>query len=134
MDEILNTRSKISSSSPNVLNESYFFRVNLKFFSQPAIVELDTFIFEEDIFVRFIEDLNAQHHKATIVPTSETDVVQIIESEHELRTNERIGWSLHLSSHAKRLEAENTSSNIINIASPASYHRISVNFSAGNSC
>lgn len=67
MDEILDTRSQIATTGPNVLNEGNGFRVDLEFFSEPAIVELDAFIFEEMVFVRFVENLDPHHHERRVV-------------------------------------------------------------------
>ena len=67
MDEILDTRSQIATTSPNVFNESDSFRIDLEFFSKPAIVELDTFIFEEMVFVRFVENLDPHHHERRVM-------------------------------------------------------------------
>ena len=63
MDKILNTRSKVSSSGPNVFNESNLFWIDFELLSEPAIVELNTLIFEENELIGFVEDLNAYHHK-----------------------------------------------------------------------
>jgi hypothetical protein len=61
MDKVLNTRAEVSSSSPNILDESDFFGVDFELFGQPSIVELNAFVLEEDEFVGFIEDLDSNH-------------------------------------------------------------------------
>lgn len=75
MHEVLDTGTKVSSSSPDVLDEGDLFWVDLQLFGEPAIVELHTFLFKEYIFVGGIEHLNTQHNEAGIVPTGESDVV-----------------------------------------------------------
>jgi hypothetical protein len=64
MDKILNARSKISSSSPNILDESYFFRIDFELLSQPFVIELNAFIFKEYVFVRLVKNLDAYHDKS----------------------------------------------------------------------
>ena len=61
MDKVLNTRTEVSSSSPNILDESDFFRIDFELFSKPSIVELNAFVLEEDELVGFIEDLDSDH-------------------------------------------------------------------------
>jgi len=85
MNEIFNARSKVSSSSPDIFNKSDLLRINLELFSQPSIVKLYTFIFEEDELVRFVEDLNTYHHKTRVMPTCKSNIIQIVEPEAELR-------------------------------------------------
>lgn len=61
MDKVLNTRAEVSSSSPNILDESNFFGIDFELFGKPSIVELNAFVLEEDKFVGFIEDLDSDH-------------------------------------------------------------------------
>ena len=133
MDKILNTRSKVSSSGPNVFNESNLFWIDFELLSEPAIVELNTLIFEENELIGFVEDLNAYHHKTWIVPSSKSYVIQIVESEAKLRADQRISWWVHFASNTIGLEAKDSCSNIINIVSPTGYYRIAVYFGTGNS-
>ena len=65
--------------------------------------------------------------------SGESDVIQIVESEAELRANERISGGIHLSSHTVRLEAENSSCNVVYIISPTGDDGVSINFFARNS-
>jgi hypothetical protein len=58
--------------------------------------------------------------------TCDTDVVQVIESHAELGADKWIGGRIEFSSDAVGLEAEDTSSHIVNIISPTSHHRVSL--------
>lgn len=133
MDKVLNAGAKVTSTCPNIFNEGDLFGVDLKLFSEPAVVELDTLILEEDEFSWFVENLDTHHHETGEVTTSQSDVVQIIETQAELRTDQRVGRWLHLTSHAVWLETEYSSSYVVHIISPTSYHRVSIYFFAWNS-
>ena len=61
MDKVLNTRTEVSSSSPNILDKSDFFWIDFELLSKPSIVEFNAFVLEEDEFVGFIEDLDSDH-------------------------------------------------------------------------
>lgn len=65
--------------------------------------------------------------------TSQSNVVQIVESETELWTDEWISWWVHLACDTVWLEAENTSSHVVNIITPTSNNRVTIDFFAGNS-
>lgn len=67
------------------------------------------------------------------MPASEPDVVKIVKTKAKLGADERIGWWVHLSSNAVGLEAKDSCCHIINIISPTSNHRISIDFLARNS-
>jgi hypothetical protein len=133
MNEILNTRTEVSSSCPNIFNESDFLWINFELLSQPSIVKLYAFIFEEDILIRFVEDLNANHNKARVMSTCEPDIIQVVESETELRADQRICWWIHFSCNSIRLEAKDSSCNIINIIFPTCNYRVAINFCTRNS-
>ena len=87
MNKILNTRTEVSSSCPDIFNESNLFGINFEFFSKPSVVKLNTLIFEKDKLVGFVENLNTNHHKSRVMSTGQSNVVQIVESKTELRTN-----------------------------------------------
>lgn len=65
--------------------------------------------------------------------TSETDVIQIIETNTKLRANQRISRRIHLSCHTVGLKTKDPCCHIINIVPPAGYHRISVYLRTRNS-
>lgn len=132
MDEVLNAWAEITSTGPDVLNEGDLTRIDLEFLSQPSIVELHALVLEEDELSRLVEYLDADHHEAREVSTRESDIIEIVEPEAKLRANEWIGWGIHLSSHAVRLEAENTSRHVIHIISPAGNDRVSIDLGARN--
>lgn len=52
--------------------------------------------------------------------TGKADIIQIIESQAELRTDQWVGRGIKLACHAVRLEAKYAGSYKINIVSPAS--------------
>lgn len=133
MNKILNTRTEVSSSCPDIFNESNLFGINFEFFSKPSVVKLNTLIFEKDKLVGFVENLNTNHHKSRVMSTGQSNVVQIVESKTELRADQRICRWIHLSCDAIRLEAKDSCSYIINIISPTSYNRITIYFCTRNS-
>ena len=65
--------------------------------------------------------------------SSESDVIEIVESEAELRADERVGWRLELSGDTVGLETEDAGSNVVNIIPPTSDDRVSIYFCAWNS-
>lgn len=133
MDEVLNAGSEITSTSPDVLNESDLTGIDLEFFSQPSIVELHALILEEDELSRLVEDLYADHHEAREVSARESDVIKIVEPEAKLRADEWIGRGIHLSSDTVGLEAENASRHVIHIISPAGNDWVPIDLGAWNS-
>lgn len=68
------------------------------------------------------------------MPSSESNIVEVVKPEAELRADEGVGRRIHFSSDAVGLEAKNARSNIVHVISPTCYHRVSINFGAGNSC
>jgi hypothetical protein len=64
--------------------------------------------------------------------SSNTDVVQIIEADAELRADEWVSRRIKLSSNAIWLETENTSSDVINVCSPSSDSRVPLDRSTRN--
>lgn len=63
--------------------------------------------------------------------TCETNVIEIVESHTELRTDQGIGGRVKLSSDAIWLETEDSSSYIVYIVTPASHHWVPFNRMAG---
>ena len=64
MDEILHTGATVPPTCPNILDEGDLLGVDFERLGQPAIVELYSLIFEKDVLVWLVEDLNAHHDKA----------------------------------------------------------------------
>tara|TARA_B110000285_G_C15121395_1_gene617384 strand:+ start:2127 stop:2447 length:321 start_codon:yes stop_codon:yes gene_type:complete len=77
--------------------------------------------------------LNTEHDETRIVPSCDTNVIQIVESSAELRADQRIGWWIKLTSHAIWLEAEDTSGHKVHIVSPSGDDWVSVDGCARNS-
>jgi len=132
MDEVFDTRTEITASCPNIFNKSDFFRVNLELLSKPSVVELHTFVLEKYELPGFVEHLYAHHDKTWKMSASQSDVVKIVESETELRTDEWIGGRIHLSSDTVRLETKDTCGHVINIVTPTSNYRVSIDLFAWN--
>jgi hypothetical protein len=65
--------------------------------------------------------------------TSQTNVIEIIKADAELRADERIGGRIELSSDAVWLEAIDTSSHVINVVSPTCHYGVSLDGLARNS-
>ena len=63
-----------------------------------------------------------------------TDVVQVIESDGELRADERVCWWVQLSRDAVWLEAVDTSSDVIDVVSPSGDDWVSLDGVARDSC
>ena len=96
------------------------------------MVVLKAFVLEilEVVFV--VEHLVSHHDEARVMTSSNTDVIQIIETNTELRTDQRIGWRVKFTSHAVRLETENTSSHVVDIITPSSNNGVSLDSCAGD--
>jgi hypothetical protein len=60
------------------------------------------------------------------VSASETDVVEVIEADTELRANQWVGGRVELTGHAVWLETIDTSSHVVNVVSPAGDHGVSL--------
>lgn len=73
--KVLDGWSEVTSSSPHVLNESDFIRVNIEGFGQPSIVEFNDLIFEEYIFFWGVKNLDTHHDESGIMTSSNTNVV-----------------------------------------------------------
>ena len=131
-DEVFNGRTKVTTTSPDILDEGDLFRRNTELLGQPAVVELNALISPELELTRLVEDLNTKHDETGVVTTGDTDVIEIVETDAELRANERVSRGVELTSHAVRLEAVNTGLDIIDIISPTSDDGVTLDSSAGN--
>jgi len=134
MDEILNWGTHISSTSPYVLYESDFFWIDLELLSEPSVVEFNTFLFEENVIIRFVEDMNSQHDKAWIMSPGQTDIIQVVESHTENGLDGWIFWRVELSCYTIGLEAVDTCCDVFDIISPSGNDWISCHSLAWNSC
>jgi hypothetical protein len=128
--EILNRRSKVTTTGPDVFNVSNLIGVNAQSFSEPSVVVLKAFILEILKIVLVVEDLVTHHDEARVMTSSHTNVIQIIETYAELGADQRVSRRIEFTSHTVRLETENTSSYVIYIISPSNNHRVSLNSSA----
>lgn len=124
-DEVLNGWTEVAATSPDIFNKSDFIGVNLQLLSEPSVVELYALILEESILLRVVEYLNTKHDESTVVTTSDTNVIKIVESHAKLRTDQGVGRGIKLTSDAVWLETEDSSSHIVNIVSPSSYNWVS---------
>jgi len=96
------------------------------------VVELEALFFEIFVIARVVENLISHHNEARIMSTRHTNIIQIIKSDAELWTDERISRWVKFSSNTIRLETINTSSDIFYIISPTSNNRVSFNTFARN--
>ena len=71
------------------------------------------------MLVWVVEHLDAQHDEPAIMSPSKPDVVQIVESQAELGTDEGVGRGIQLASDAVRLETEDSCCNEIYIVPPS---------------
>lgn len=62
--EVLNGRSKVTSSSPDILNKSDLLSFNSEGLSQPPEVELNALILEEFIIVWVVKHLDTKHNES----------------------------------------------------------------------
>lgn len=131
--EILDRRAQVATASPHIFNKRDLIWVNTKSLGEPAIVELDTLLFEEVVLFGVVEHLDAHHDEARVVSPRDANVVQVVEASAKLRTNQRICWWVQLTRHAVGLEAENARGDIIYIVAPTSHHRIPFNRGARDS-
>jgi hypothetical protein len=128
--EVLNGRSEVTTTGPDIFNVSNLIGVDAQSFSEPSVVVLKAFILEILKIVLVVEDLVTHHDEARVMTSSHTNVIQIIEANAELGADQRVGRRVKFTSHTVRLETENTSSHVIYIISPSSDHRVSLNSSA----
>jgi hypothetical protein len=98
------------------------------------VVELEAFVLKEFVIARVVKNLLTHHNETRVVSTSQTDIVEIIETSAKLRANKGVGWWVKFSSHTVRLEAENTCSDEVDIIAPSGDDGISFNGSAGYTC
>ena len=85
------------------------------------------------ILSRVVKHLLAKHEESRIMTTSQTNIIEIIESCTKLWADKRISWWLKFTSDAIWLETEDTSSYEVNIISPSSNNWISLNWMMRNS-
>ena len=130
--EILNRGAEVATTSPNILDERDIVRVNSERLSQPTVVELDALVLEKLIVIRLVKHLDAEHDKAGVVAPSQANVVQIVEASAELRADERVGRRVEFTSYAVGLEAEDASSDVIDIVPPACHNRVALDGVAGD--
>jgi hypothetical protein len=132
-NEILHRRSEVTSAGPHILNEGDFGGIDAQLLSEPSKVELYALFFEEFVIVRFVENLDAQHDEPGVVATRQTDVVEVVEPQTKLRTDQWVCWRLQFTCYTIRLETEYPRSNVIDIVSPPSNNGVAVDGSAWNS-
>lgn len=127
LHEVFNRGSEVTAASPDIFDERDVFGVNLKSLSQPPVVELDTFLLEEVVLVRVVKNLDAEHDEARIMAACQTDVVQVVKSQAELRADKWIGRRVELARDAVRLEAEDTGGNEVNVIAPPCNNGVALN-------
>lgn len=132
-DEVFDGRSQVSTTGPNVLDIGNLFWRDLKCLSQPTVVEFQALIFKEFVVIWVVEDLLSHHDKSRIVTACKTNIVKIIETSTELRTNKWVGWWVQLTSDTVWLEAENARCHKINVIAPSSDDWVSLDRVAWNS-
>lgn len=132
-NEIFHGGTAVTTASPDVFDVGDLIGVNAQFFSQPSVVEFNAFFLEEDVVIGVVEHLDTEHNETRVMSTSETDVIQIIESHAELRADKGICGGIEFTSNAIRLEAVDTGSDVVDIVSPTSNDGVSVDGLAGNS-
>ena len=82
------------------------------------------------MFVGFVENLDSHHDKSRVMTSCDSDVVEVVKSDNELRTDKWISRRLQFTCHTVRLEAKNSCSYIVHIVSPPGNNRISVDCGA----
>lgn len=134
LDEVLDRGSQVATTGPNILNVRDFIGVNSKCFSEPSVVELKTFVFEKFVLTRVVENLLSQHDEARVVSTSQTNIVEVVETSAELGTDQGVSWRVELSSHTVGLEAEDAGSNKVDVIAPSCNDGVSFNGVARHAC
>lgn len=133
INKVLNTRSHVTTSGPKVFREENVFGRNSQKLSQPSVIKLNTFLCKKLVVIFVVKDLNSDHGKPRVMSTSQTDVIQIVKPNAKLRTNQRIGWRSHLSSHTVGLETVNACLDKFNVISPSGNDWISIDLFTGDS-
>ena len=111
-----------------------FIWINTKTLGEPVVIELESLIFEHLIVSWTVEYLLTKHDEARVMATGKTNVVQIVETSAELRTDQRIGGRVELTSHAVWLEAEDTGGDVVDIVPPAGHDGVPLNAGARDAC
>jgi len=132
-NEIFHRGTAVTTASPDVFDVGDLIGVNAEFFSQPSVVEFNAFFLEEDVVIGIVEHLDTKHDETRVMSASKTDVIQIVESHAELRADEGICGRVEFTSNAVRLEAVDTSSDVVDVVSPTGNDGISVDGLAGDS-
>jgi len=133
-DEVLNRGAKVATASPNIFDVSNLIGVNFKGLSQPSVVELNALILEELVIIGVVENLLAQHDEARVVPSSQTNIVQVVETSAELGANQGVRWGFKLASDTVGLEAEDSCSDKVDIIAPSCNDGVPFNGGAGHTC
>ena len=123
-NKVLNRRTQVAATSPDILYKSDIVRVDPQRLRQPPVVELDALVLEEVIVVRLVKHLDAEHDKSGVVAPGQTDVVEVVEAGAELRANQGIRGRVQLTRHAVRLETEYAGRDIVNVVAPTCDNRI----------
>ena len=133
-DKVFDGGTQVTTTGPDIFDESDVVRVNSQSFGQPPVVELNALVLEEFIVVWLVKDLDSKHDEARVMASSQANVVEIVESCAELGANQRICGRVKLSRHTVWLEAVNASCDIVHVVSPTSNDGVSLNRLAWNSC
>lgn len=60
-NKVLDGGAKVATTGPDILNKCDVIRADAKGLSEPTIVKLDAFVFEEVPIVLLVENLNSKH-------------------------------------------------------------------------
>ena len=125
-DEVLDGGAKVAATGPHILNEGDFIWLDAELLCQPAEVEFYALVLEEYVLIRVVEDLDAKHDEPRVVTASQTNVVEVVEADTELGADQRVGGRVKLAGDAVGLEAIDTGSDIVDVISPSSHYRVSL--------
>lgn len=125
-DEVLHARAQVPAARPHVLADLDLVQRDPEELGEPAQVELDALLLEEDELVGQVEDLEAEHDEAGVVAAGEPDVVEVVEAHAELRAAERVRGRVQLAGHALGLEAEDARGHEVDVGPPARHGRLAV--------
>mmetsp|Transcript_400 Transcript_400/g.786 ORF Transcript_400/g.786 Transcript_400/m.786 type:complete len:656 (-) Transcript_400:41-2008(-) len=130
--EVLDGGAEVAAAGPDVLDEGDLLGGDVEGLGQPAEVELDGLVLEELVVVGVVEDLDAQHDEARVVPPRDPDVVQVVEARRELGADQRVRRRVQLPRHAVGLEAVDARRHEVHVVPPAGHDGVALDGRAGD--
>lgn len=122
--EVLDGGTQVATTSPHIFHKCDFVGIDVQCLSEPPVVEFYALLLEKVVLVRVVEHLNAHHDEPGVVSTSDADIVEVVESETELGTDEGVRWWVQFAGDAVGLETKDPGRHEVYIVAPASHYRV----------